>query len=149
MRTLFDAACRERVLARVRSLTPDSRRRWGTMDVSRMVAHLSDQMRHTLGDVPCTPVPGRFLRLSLVRHAAIYWIEWPKGRVKGPPDAFLSKPTTWSADLAGLVILVERFGARDPAGDWPEHGLMGPMSGRDWGAFCHKHFDHHLRQFGA
>jgi hypothetical protein len=69
--------------------------------------------------------------------------------VKGPPDAFLSKPTTWEADVAGLERFLERFAERTAHHEWPEHALMGPMSRRDWGYFCHKHFDHHLRQFGA
>ena len=112
-----------------------------------MVAHLTDQMSHCLGDRPCTPVPG-ILRWSLVRHASIYWIPWPKGKVKGPPDAFVTQPADWETDVANLIGLLERFGARDPAGDWPEHGLFGRMKGVDWGFFCYKHFDHHLRQFG-
>lgn len=113
-----------------------------------MVAHLTDQMHHCLGDYPCTPVRS-VLRLAPVRYLCIYWITWPKGRIQGPPDAFLRAPTSWEADLSGLRELVERFGARDPRGKWPEHALFGPMTGRDWGVFCHKHLDHHLSQFGA
>jgi hypothetical protein len=114
-----------------------------------MVAHLTDQMYHCLGDRPCAPLTGlRILRWPGVRYLSIYWLPWPRGRVKGPPDAFVTKPGAWESDLETLLGLVSRFAARGPGGAWPEHALFGPMTGADWGFFCHKHFDHHLRQFG-
>jgi hypothetical protein len=146
-RTMFDPAPRAGVIARLRRLTPETPRRWGTMSAPRMVAHLTDQMYHCLGDRPCTPVRS-WLRWPPVRYLAIYWVPWPKGRTKGPPDAFLTQPGDWHADVANLIALLDRFGARDPAGAWPDHGLLGRMRGSDWGHLCSKHFDHHLRQFG-
>ena len=112
-----------------------------------MIAHLTNQMGHCLGDVPYRPVRS-FLRWPPIRHASIYWIPWPKGRVKGPPDAFVTEPGVWESDVASLIALLERFAAREPGNAWPEHALFGRMRGSDWGFFCHKHFDHHLRQFG-
>ena len=148
MRTMLDPADRAQILSRLQTLTPDSRRRWGRMTAPQMVAHLTDQMRHTLGDVTCRPVPS-LLSLSILRHAAIYWVPWPRGRVTGPPDAFVTQPSEWQTDLNSLVRLVERFGDRTVDSPWPPHALFGPMTGRDWGAFCYKHFNHHLSQFGA
>lgn len=148
MKTLFDPVHRAEVVRRIEILRAYSERRWGRMTAPQMVAHLTEQMHHCLGDHPCTPVPG-LLRLAAVRYLSIYWFPWPKGRIKGPPDAFLRQPTTWEADRTALLELVERFGERDPDGDWPEHGLFGRMSGKDWGFFCYKHFHHHLSQFGV
>ena len=50
--SMFDTDCREQMLARLHRLTPESRRRRGRMSAPQMIAHLSDQMRHALGDVP-------------------------------------------------------------------------------------------------
>jgi hypothetical protein len=113
-----------------------------------MVAHLTDQMRHALGDIPTQPVPG-LLRWAPIRYASIHLFPWPKGRITGPREAFVSVPASWDADLAVLRTLVVRFAEADPSGPWPPHALFGPMRGCDWGVFCYKHFDHHLRQFGA
>lgn len=148
MPSMRDPAGRDALVARLRRLQPDAARRWGSMTAPRMVAHLSDQMRHTLGDSVAARRDG-FLRWRIVRHAVIYWIPWPKGRIKGPPEAFVTPPGSWEADVAGLETLVERFVARDPDAPWPEHALLGPMSTEEWGAFCYKHFDHHFRQFGV
>lgn len=118
------------------------------MTAPQMVAHLTDQMHHTLGDYPCTPVRGP-LRNPLAKYVAIYWMPWPRGRLKGPPDAFLRQPTVWEADQRSLLELVNRFGAGNPDDQWPNHALFGRMTGRDWGFFCYKHFNHHLTQFGC
>lgn len=147
-RSLFDDECRRKILDRVRGLGPDTKARWGRMDAPRMVAHLSDQLRHTLKESPVAPRPGP-LRWPPLRWASIYLVPWPKGRLQGPPEAFKSRPTTWEADVAELESLIERVGGLGPDADWPEHALLGRMSYRDWGVFCHKHIDHHLRQFGV
>lgn len=147
-RSLFDARCRQAILGRIQNLRAEAVAQWGSMSAPQMVAHLTDQMSHALGDQPVEPMSGP-LRLAPVRWASIYLLPWPKGRISGPPEAFHTQPASWSADVAGLVDLVRRFAARGPEADWPEHALFGRMSGRDWGVFCHKHFDYHLRQFEA
>jgi hypothetical protein len=147
MRSLFTPECHAEVTARLRGLSPATPRRWGTMTAPQMVAHLTDQMRHALGDVVPRPIFGP-LRWPFVRFLSIYVVPWPKGRVKGPPDAFVSRPGEWQQDLETLNALLDRFVKRGPTSEWPPHALFGPMSGKDWGYFCYKHFDHHLRQFG-
>ncbi len=148
MRTMFDDGVRREMIGRIRSLRPDSARRWGRMSAPQMIVHLTDQMSHTLGDHPVAPMKGP-LRFPFVGHIVIYWLPWPKGRVKGPPEAFVTKPAEWKSDVDRLEKMLERLAARDPDGAWPEHAKFGKISGRDWGCFCYRHFDHHLRQFGA
>lgn len=148
MPDLFETSTRDTVVRRLRSLTPDRQPQWGRMNAPQMVAHLSDQMRHCLGDVFCKPRRG-LLRLSFIRYLSIYWIPWPKGLVKGPLEMFRSTPGVWADDVAELERLLERFAARSGEEEWPEQAMFGPMSRQDWGVFCYKHFDHHLRQFSA
>jgi len=58
------------------------------------------------------------------------------------------------------ALLLARFKHLDPAGPprWGRltaarmlihHAFFGPMTRQSWGYFCHRHFDYHLRQFGA
>ena len=147
-RSLHDDSCRRAIVERFRKLRPDAKARWGRMDAPRMVAHLTDQMRHCLGDSPVAAKRSP-LRWPPVRWLSIYVIPWPRGRIHGPPEAFTTRPTSWDSDVEGLLALVERFAARDRQADWPDHALFGRMTGRSWGVFVHKHFDYHLRQFGA
>jgi hypothetical protein len=46
------------------------------MSSPQMIAHLSDQMRHALGDATAAAQPG-LLRNPLVRYVVIYWLPWP------------------------------------------------------------------------
>jgi hypothetical protein len=146
--TFFDSADREAIVARLRDLRPDAERRWGKMTAPEVVAHLIDQMTLTLGIVPTRP-RWNMMRLPGVKHLSIYWMPWPRGAVKGPPEAFVTAPASWSEDLERLIGYVGAFSEKTPEGEWPVHLLFGRMSGEDWGVFCHKHFDHHLRQFGV
>jgi Protein of unknown function (DUF1569) len=148
MHTIFDTSDRQQLLGRLRRLTSERAPRWGRMTAGQMLAHLGDQMRLTLGEQACAPMPGPY-RNRLVRHVVIYWLPWPQAKVQAPPEAFTTAPTTWASDLAALEDQVERLATRGPAGIWPDHPMFGHMSGRDWGVFCYRHFDHHLRQFDA
>ena len=148
MPTMFDTTAHREIIERIKRLAPDASRQWGKMSAPEMIAHLSDQMRHTLGDVPVAPRPG-WMRTVFVRYFVIYWLPWPKGRVQGPAEAFVTKPVDWESDIAILLELVDRFVTHGPRGEWPEHAFFGRMSGRDWGFFCYKHFNHHLTQFGV
>lgn len=118
------------------------------MTAPQMLAHLSDQMRHTLGDASTRPRSGP-LRWPILRHLVMYWLPWPRGRVQGPSEAFLTRPTEWSADLATFEVLIGRFVADQNREVWPPHAFFGPMTRTSWGRFCHRHFDYHLRQFGG
>jgi hypothetical protein len=149
MRTLFDDGCRADVLARLRSVRPEARPLWGRMTAPQMVVHLADQMRMTLGNARWTPMPPAHLRWPGMKQAALYWLPWPKGEIQGPPEVFVTTPTDWDADIAAVEALVARFAARGTDGVWPEHSHFGRLNGRQWGVFCYRHFDHHLRQFGA
>jgi len=148
MKSMFDQACREEFAGRIKRLKPETPRQWGTMTAPRMIAHLTDQMSHTLGDVPVAPIRSP-LWIPPIRHAIIYWVPWPRGRIKGPPEAFVTKPVDWDADVAGLLAMLDRLATRDPNGEWPIHAKFGAISGHDWGVFCFRHFDHHLCQFGV
>jgi len=148
MKSLLDPACRDRLLARFRRLSPDAPPRWGRLTAPQMLAHVADQMRYTLGEYRVTLRRG-VLRWPPAKQALMYWLPWPKGRIKGSPEMFLTPPTTWSGDLVTFESLLDRFVARTAATGWPEHPFFGSMTRESWGRFSHRHFDHHLRQFGV
>lgn len=148
MRTLLNAADRSAIIERLRRLGPAAARRWGKMSAGQMIAHLTDQMTHTLGHVDARQQKG-WRRNALIKYLAIYVVPWPKGRIKGPADAFVTQPADWDRDLERLVGYVEEFGAKPDEHAFPPHAMFGQMTRKDWGAFCWKHFDHHLRQFGV
>lgn len=146
--TLFDPRARQTILDRVARLSPQNERRWGRLTLDRAVTHMADQLRMALGEIASSPPRGA-LRFAPTRYIAIHVMPWPRGRIKGPGDAFKTSPSDFEADRAALVALIERVGTRDPRGAWPHHALFGRLRGNGWGVLCHRHLDHHLTQFSA
>ena len=118
------------------------------MTAPRMVGHLGDQLRLALGEieVPATRSP---LRFTPIKQLLIYFLPWPKGKIKAPPAALTTDPGTWEKDVATLRALLEQFAGFEPAGSWAPHPFFGTMSRGLWAGLTRRHFDHHLRQFGV
>jgi hypothetical protein len=147
VKLLWENAAREEIVGRIHALSADRRPGWGKLNASRMLAHISDQLRMALGDVSARRGAG-VLSVWPVNYLMIYVVPWPKGS-KGPAEAFTTKPATWDADMDTLLTLVQRFCDKRELQTWPEHPLFGKLSGKDWAALSYKHLSHHLRQFGV
>src|SRR5438067_1621053 len=106
MKTIFDEGNRSELLQRFHSMAPDEQPQWGRLTAPKMLAHVSDQLRMALGDIPPSQPKG-FLGTRLGSWLAIYVIPWPHG-FKGPREAFTTVPETWRRDLEQLGALFQR-----------------------------------------
>jgi hypothetical protein len=152
MRTLARPGDKAEVLRRLRSVRPDSVRRWGRMSTQQMVCHLADGFRMALGEMSVAVASGPLQR-TVVKWLALYLpLRWPAGIRTSPEidqEGTGTRPADFAADVARLEALLERFTAPDsPAGRYT-HPLFGPMSAAAWLRWGYLHLDHHLRQFGA
>ena len=148
LHTIDDPRDRQGLFERLGRLDPAQPPRWGQLSAPRMIVHLCDQMRMPFNDNPSGPLPGP-PRVPVLREAFLYWLPWPRARVEGPPEAFRTQPGTWSDDLATLKELVDQFVNANPQRSWSVHPNWGRLTRRQWGVFCYRHFDHHLKQFGV
>lgn len=146
MPTIRKPGDRAAIRARLAGVTPTQSRRWGVMNVHQMICHAADPMRMALGEIPAVTQPslmGRTLLRLVVIHTGM---KPPPGRIKGPPEAFTTKPGQWDIDMAACHHLIERMAA---AKHLEPHPFFGNLSVDEWGKLMWKHLDHHLRQFGA
>jgi hypothetical protein len=148
MRTILDAADREILCGRVASLTAASRPRWGRMNVGAMVAHLSRWTRMALGEVEVAPRNRRVFEVFPLKHLILYVLPIPRG-VPTAPELVCGPTGLGEGDQAALLALIRRLGDGPSEGMGPVHPLFGALTRKEWGAFAHKHSDHHLRQFGV
>jgi len=133
------------MIARLRSLTPDRERRWGTMTPQRMICHVSDHLRVAVGDT-AAKFTGSFLSALLLRWIGAHTPVKPRGGLRqAAPEYLLSKPTDWESDMSACEKLIVRVGAREAHALHPSFGLLTP---EEWGIVCWKHLDLHFRQFG-
>ena len=147
-RTIFNPIHREELLQRLDRLTPDATPRWGKMTAHRMICHLSDSVAVTLGEIPAA-FQKRPLANPLVRWLLAYVLPFPKAKAETAPEMLTTQPTDWQADLTRARERLRAAAARGPNATWARHPAFGEMSGKLNGVFIHKHFDHHLRQFGV
>jgi len=147
MKTLWENDARDEIVARIRALPADRTPQWGRMNAPQMIAHLSDQIRMGLGQIPARNGEGMYSFWPM-NYLAIYVIPWPHG-FKGPFEAFTTKPATWDADRETLIRLIDDLRDKKNLTRWPQHPVFGKLSGKDWAAMSYKHASHHLRQFGA
>lgn len=151
MGSLFKKDRREELVRRVRTLRPDSARRWGRMTPNQAVCHLSDSFKGILGDRPVRPRPGG-LRVRVARFLAFSTpMPWPKGvRTTAEMDAERggSSPSDFEVDVQELESLIQRFADTDGRGLAPHH-VWGSLSRGEWGRYGYRHVDHHPRQFSV
>jgi hypothetical protein len=109
MKTLVSPLDRKEVLDRVTKLRPDSQPRWGTMSAHRMVCHLTDSFRASLGEKYISP-SSTFLRRTLFKWVAL-WVPlpWPHGiktRLEMDQQQGGTLPAQFASDLQKLLILL-------------------------------------------
>ncbi len=136
---------------RLRGLTPDTMRRWGSLTPHAMMCHLADSSRMALGERP-QPLRAAWPRRTVMRLVALHTpITFPRGFKTLPaldPSLDGTKPTSFDEDRAQLIALIERIRDSAPTIEGNSHPLFGPLTGREWITCVSKHTDHHLRQFG-
>jgi hypothetical protein len=152
MKTLAHQRCRAEILRRLRSVRPDSDRRWGKMSAHQMICHLSDSCRIATGEKVASDASGPVQR-TLVKWIALYLpLQWPPGiptRPEVDQQSGGTGPGEFASDVAELETLLELIATRGKEVDWPVHPIFGRMSQPNWLRWAYLHTDHHLRQFGA
>ena len=147
MKTVFNDTDRNALYERLDRLTLERTPLWGRMTCGQMLAHLTDGVRMTLGELAVPPRRGP-LRLAPIRHAVIHWLPFPKGAPTAP-ELLVRRAEDTTAEIAELKAAMERMARRAGEKTWEEHPAFGRMTEHDWGVLVYRHVDHHLRQFGA
>ncbi len=79
MKSLADPQEARLLVDRLRHVTPQSVRRWGRMTVQEMVCHLADAYRHSMGEIPASPVDTLLTRNVIKPFALWLPVPWPPG----------------------------------------------------------------------
>ena len=147
MNTAWDPTLRSSFVARVKTLTTDTKPRWGTMNASAMMAHINDSLRMAFGDLPVKSknLP---LRYKPIRRLFIYYLPMPKGAPTAPELIARCHGASFDDERKAFSELMQRCGALAPGAKMGEHPAFGDLSYDEYGALIAKHTDHHLRQFG-
>lgn len=149
MNNLYNATDLQGIIDRLEKLTPDAPRQWGKMDVSQMLAHCNASMETGLGlNFPKRMFIGRILGPVMKRR----WLNDQPMEKNSPtdPNYVMTDTKDFEQERARAIKLVKAFHQNGPEGCATHpHPFFGKFSPDDWAILYWKHFDHHLRQFGA
>jgi hypothetical protein len=151
--SVFSPGVKESLFSRVDRLTPDTRGKWGKLNATQMVRHLSEANRMAFAEIPM-PDRSNLLTRTLFKWMFLSNIK-PPGREKGTIKTF---PEVDVVKLGLPVEDMEKEKARYKASVdrlistpnlHPSHTVFGKMTRNDWGHLAYAHADYHLTQFGV
>lgn len=143
---LHDPAVRASLEARLNSLRPDSKARWGRMTVSQMLWHVNQAMAGHLGQATLeqgkVPIPKPIMKFLVLN------LPWSKN---APTNKALvaREEHNFHEQLARCRKLIAETAATPLSSPDLQHPTFGRMTARDCSRLTAKHLDHHLKQFGA
>jgi hypothetical protein len=149
MKTLLDSSALEEISKRLEKLTPETRGKWGKMDVAQMMAHLGNGLELALGDKkPPRSLIGWIVG-GFVKASAFNDSPFPHNsptdnslRVTDNKDFLLEK--------LRLITLLARFKQAGLIGMTTHpHPFFGFLTPEEWSKLQYKHFNYHFEQFGA
>ena len=150
MKSLFEESTQAEILNRIDSVSLQSVRQWGKMDVSQMLCHCANALDMAMGTInPKRVFIGRILG--------------PLLKKKYSDDSVFGKNSPTSAELVTttssplfvneknrLINLVILFSKNGEAGVTKHpHPFFGSLTPVEWGIGMYKHLDHHFKQFSA
>ncbi len=149
MKSLFDTATYNEVIQRLDSLTPQSQRQLGKMDVAQMLAHTKEAFKVPLTD---KPLPRLFIgRLFgwMIKSKLYDDKAWGKS-LPTSPDFLIKDQRDFETEKRQLIELITKFhqSGPDKVGNFP-HPFFGTFTKEQWGQSLYKHLDHHLQQFAV
>jgi hypothetical protein len=152
MKTL-NVDARGELIRRLRSVRPDTERRWGRMTAHQMICHLADVCRMAIGETPVRETSSALTR-TIVKWMALYLpLRWRTGILTSPEldqcAGAGTRPGQFAADVADVEALLTTLSRRGATAKWPAHPVFGRLSHSQWMRWAYLHTDHHLRQFGA
>lgn len=150
MKSIRNEQCREELISRINSLSPDAKAAWGRMTVDQMLSHLVQS-----GELPfqsSVPDASTWMSRTVIKPLAFYLLPIPK-EVPTSPEIDQQQngrpPQGFETDKVQAIELLNKLGTVAPDFKCLDHPFFGKMSAKEWGLLAYKHADHHLRQFGA
>ncbi len=149
MNNLYKQADVEGILERLEKLTPDAQRLWGKMNVNQMLAHCNVAIETAMGrNFPKRILIGRLIG-SFIKPGVLSERHLAKN---SPTDKNYIIPDNreFEVEKVKATALIKQFSEDGPAKcTTHSHPFFGQFTPEEWAILQWKHFDHHLRQFGA
>jgi len=148
MKTIFDKATRDELIARINTISEDSKAQWGKMNIYQMLKHCTvwEEWMQGGGKNKRAFVGllfGRIALRSVMKDESPLKRNTPtlaEFRIKEHSGDIESEKKKW-------IILIDQYAHYSNTGF--VHSFFGKMTKEQVGYMAYKHTDHHLRQFNS
>ena len=151
MKNTLTAEGKQEILDRLDKLTETSERRWGSMKVNQMLAHMNDAHKIALGMREALDTSS-FFSHHVTFPIAVYVLPiWPRGEKTAAEldqNQKGTKARDFYTEMEFLKKMMDIFQEREESKIHP-HPMFGKLNKNQWADLLKKHFDHHLRQVGV
>lgn len=149
MGNIFIKEDKDDIIRRIDELHPNSKPMWGKMSVSQMLAHCIVPTKISAGEIESKQSFMGKLFGSIAKKQMLSSAEMKKGLPTSPDFVIKNTPDFYESQQA-LKNAIERLYATDKTALLQrKHPFFGKMTMEEWGVLNYKHYDHHLKQFGA
>jgi len=138
------------ITKRLDNLTINAKREWGTMTISQMLAHCNVSLETAMGlNFPKRKLIGRVLG-KLLKLKFLNSKPMVKNSITEDMYVISSDEFEFEKERKRAIELVDTFYTNGPSRATKHpHSYFGKLTPQEWAVLKWKHYDHHLRQFGA
>jgi hypothetical protein len=147
IKNLFDPAVKQEIIARINTLTPETKGRWGKMNVGQMLAHVQVPIGVAFGT---NTVKGNWLMkliLPLFKKRLYDETPWKQGLPTDKTFVMTGTDKNFELERKHILDMISRFTEANMINE--KHPVFGRLTKEQWSKATWKHIDHHLKQFGA
>lgn len=149
MKSFFDPAAKNEMIARLDKLTPETKPLWGKMNSAQMMAHNVAVMESATDAAP--PRKQMFIgKIFMLFMKKQFTNDKPHGRNSPTsPDFLMADEKDFAREKQRLIAIINQFHEGGP-GKVTKHPstFWGHCTPHEWGIGMYKHMDHHFQQFG-
>ncbi|TRX41460.1 DUF1569 domain-containing protein [Flavobacterium restrictum] len=149
MSSIYNKTDNAKIIARIHSLTPESKAIWGKMNAAQMCKHCTLASDLAFGKIDIKINFLMKLLGKILKKKVLYGGEM--GKSSPTAKEFIST-TNEALEKTKLEFIanISRFATEGKTAiTVMDHPFWGKMTYEDWDALMWKHADHHLRQFGV
>ena len=150
MKNIFSNEVSNEVIARIESLTPETKPKWGKMSVSQMLAHCNVTYKMAFSTSRKRPkFLTRLVLKYIVKPMVVSEKPFPKNG-KTAPQFLVTDDKNFDEEKSRLIENVKKV--QELGSDYfdgKKSITLGKLKSQEWNNMFYKHLYHHLTQFGV
>ena len=150
MKNIFKPEVTADFIERINKLSPSTKGKWGTMNVSQMLAHLNVSYDYIYSEKYPKPKGFKKFILKKLVKPIVVGDKGYKENSRTAPDFVITDEREFEAEKKKLIDAMNKTQQLgENHFDGKESHSFGALNSKEWNNMFVKHLEHHLKQFGV